>query len=479
MTEATSEALDQALWLHQAPARRNILQARPLAEGQELLLRIAAGSAEALATAAAATGQPPERLEEATRFYLQQVLFTDDADAYRVLGLQRGARTEAIRHHHRLLQRWLHPDRSDDPWNEVYAARVNQAWTALRDGPRREQYDASLPELPARAPMAATRWQAPEPPGATRDPARWLAYAAVAGCAVLVAILLLRSDEPPAWGDPPPAIPPLALVDEPSAAAPGAAATRAQPAPEAPRPADRPQAPVASAIPEPPPSAVPEVETAIVQLPLAAPIPLREEPSPSPAAPAARVAPAEGAGEPQLAQAEIESPGIERVASAPRRSVTLAVPVPASPAPPPVPAQPIPTPTTPTPPTPTLASAPEYTPPGDPLLYMQQAEASLRKAIAYLADPAGVPPPLWNDPRAAEGGADQHAGLRARLPAERATRIELSGSHWVLGEDRASFGADYTALAGRSGAEQGRLSLELVRREELWLVADLRLEPAL
>jgi hypothetical protein len=134
MTGETSEALDQALWLHQAPGRRKLLQARPLAEGQELLLRIAAGSGSALEAAAAATGQPAQRIGEATRFYLQQVLFTDDADAYRVLGLQRGASADEIRHHHRLLQRWLHPDRSDDPWNEVFAARVNQAWTALRGG---------------------------------------------------------------------------------------------------------------------------------------------------------------------------------------------------------------------------------------------------------------------------------------------------------------------------------------------------------
>jgi hypothetical protein len=482
MTGETSEALDQALWLHEAPGRRRLLQARPLAEGQELLLRIAADSGSALETAAAATGQPVQRIGEATRFYLQQVLFTEDADAYRVLGLQRGASADQIRHHHRLLQRWLHPDRSEDPWNEVFAARVNQAWTALRDPARRAQYDAGLPALPATAPAPATGWQAATPEQATRDPARWLAYAAIVGCAALVSALFLRNEEPPAWGDGPSAIQVPPTAADTAVAASDAAGSPEQPRRNTRRPAaptlaaaaaaKAPPAPVAHTLADPLPIALAGVEAPRLPLPAGqgSTVPERGVPAP----PAAAAIGREADGAPVALQRALAE--VSRTTTLPQRSVTLEVELPPSTVVAPA-ATPAPGVVIPQVPATMLAATPEDALHRDPLLVLQQAEASLRRAVAYLADPARSPPPLWNSVRAAEGGADQQAGLRARLPAP-APQIELSGNHWVLGEDRARFGADYTARAGRAGSETGRISLELVRREQLWLVADLRLEPA-
>lgn len=480
MTGETSEALDQALWLHQAPGRRKLLQARPLAEGQELLLRIAAGSGSALEAAAAATGQPAQRIGEATRFYLQQVLFTDDADAYRVLGLQRGASADEIRHHHRLLQRWLHPDRSEDPWNEVFAARVNQAWTALRDPARRAQYDASLPALPAPATAPIARWQAATPHTANRDPARWPAYAAVVGCALLVTALFLRNEEPPAWADGPSAIQARPAVADTEVAASDAPDSPDQPRRNTRRPAARiPAAPAtpapaprASTDPDPMPIALAGMEAPSLPLPAGQGVPVRERGVPAP--PAAAAIGMDADGDPAPSRPIVA--GVPRTPAVPQRSVTLEVELPAARA---VARAPVPAPVVAAPPVAAtaLAATPEHALDRDPLLDLQQAEASLRRAVAYLADPARAPPPLWNDVRAAEDGAGQQAGLHARLPAP-TPRIELSGNHWVLDEDRARFGADYTARAGRAGSETGRISLELVRREQMWLVADLRLEPA-
>jgi hypothetical protein len=514
MTGTTTEALEQALWLVQAPGRRTILQARPLAAGLEPLLRIATGSAEAIDEAAAATGHPPELISEAVRFYLQQVLFTEDADAYRILGLPRDASADAIRHHHRLLQRWLHPDRSADPWNAVFAARVNQAWTELRDGSRRARYDATLPALPAHVPTPAARWQPAGSGPAPVDQARWLAYAAVAGCAALVLTLVLRTEEPPVWLDQVPATRPAA--GETASVEAVAAATDARGRGEL-EVAERPVRAAAGKGPKPPdpilagrghspsghPPAIPHGTGA--RRPMAPPDdPIR--PGWQAAAPVPHAEATQDRNPGRNPAHSVHSASSRE--SLPLPPVAMAVPAPETGIGPP-PSTPVPSPD-PVPAEVHDASQPQAAAPRqasgaglaqtaaalpqaparkqaaaamssaspDPLGRWRQAEASLRKTVAYLADPVGARPPLWNDPDAAESAAGQHAGLHARLPMPRAPRIELTSPHWVLDEERARFGAQYTARMGPSPVEQGRMSLELVRREDLWLVADLQLVPS-
>src|SRR5690606_28287557 len=64
-----------------------------------------------------------------------------------------------LRDHHRLLLRWLHPDRSgpDAQWESAMATRVNQAWNQLRTAPARAEYDATLPPEPVAPPAAQER----------------------------------------------------------------------------------------------------------------------------------------------------------------------------------------------------------------------------------------------------------------------------------------------------------------------------------
>src|SRR5690606_6622557 len=160
------EALDLALGLLRAPARRGVLVARPLPTGMTTLLEVAGGSTRAANTASEATGATPEELLEASRFFVQQVLFHEGANAYRILGARPDAPQSQLLHHHRLLQRWLHPDRDGgQAWDSAFSARVNEAWTRVRTPHARRAYDA---ELAAQGPMAALR---PSEPDAAGDPA--------------------------------------------------------------------------------------------------------------------------------------------------------------------------------------------------------------------------------------------------------------------------------------------------------------------
>ena len=162
MVGARGDALDWALALARAPGERLVLRQRPLPEGMDGLLHIAAGhSGEVLADAVARTGESEADLVEAVRFYLREVLFHSGADAYRILGLERSASAAQAKSHHRWLQQWLHPDRHTSDWDAIFAGRVNAAWNQLRTDERRRAYDADhpaerlVPAVPAAPAMAS------------------------------------------------------------------------------------------------------------------------------------------------------------------------------------------------------------------------------------------------------------------------------------------------------------------------------------
>lgn len=145
MTAPVMRALEWALALQNAPEQRRELRIMPLPEGVEQVLEIAAGTDSGqLKQTAAAAGEPAARVQEAARFYAREILFHADADAYRTLGVAPDADAGQIKRHHRLLQRWLHPDRKQGD-DAIFAARINRAWDALRTPERRRTYDASRP----------------------------------------------------------------------------------------------------------------------------------------------------------------------------------------------------------------------------------------------------------------------------------------------------------------------------------------------
>ena len=145
MSGANGDALEWAVALLQAPGERHVLRQRPLPEGITELLGIAAATSPApVAAAAKRFGESEPRVREAAQFYVREILLYPQADAYRVLGAHVDTPQDVIKTHHRLLQRWLHPDRLQHAGDAVFAARVNVAWQRLRNASQRAQYDASL-----------------------------------------------------------------------------------------------------------------------------------------------------------------------------------------------------------------------------------------------------------------------------------------------------------------------------------------------
>lgn len=124
---ASQRAIDVALDLARMPAFAPSMSAAPLPADILEVIRIAAESPEACRAAALATGEPEPVLVEAARFYLQQVLFREEADCYRILGIRPGESHAAARAHMRWLLRWLHPDHNRG-WDAVYAKRIVKAW---------------------------------------------------------------------------------------------------------------------------------------------------------------------------------------------------------------------------------------------------------------------------------------------------------------------------------------------------------------
>lgn len=477
------EALDLALGLLRAPARRGLLVARPLPTGMTTLLEVAGGSTRAANTASEATGATPEELLEASRFFVQQVLFHEGANAYRILGARPDAPQSQLLHHHRLLQRWLHPDRDGgQAWDSAFSARVNEAWNRVRTPHARRAYDA---ELAAQGPMAAlrpsepdaagdpaalvpTRRVPPPPPSPARSIAGPLAVIPVTA-ACLGLLWLAQHRETPATeteirhrpADP---------TGRPDAAdAPPPQSTAATP--------DNPIALIAQAIQSPDPTIqadIPESTPPVGHPDVADAPPARIHATAS--IPASSEAPATIAGiggghaDPSFAERRGRSPDLQGdaphvVAPTPvaqadtpqsvrRPNVAAADARPASAAP-------------------DLQSLADT----DPLQLLEEAQHTAAQATAYLASDGSHIPPIWNDFSTEVAAAEARARLAMRSAAPAPGQMHLLSPQWRMGTEQAGLDAGYR-LGREGGTEEGRLRLEMTRREQRWLVTNLSLEPA-
>lgn len=131
---ASYRAVDLALDLMRMPTLAPILREQPLPSDLLDLIRIAARNADVSAVAAEASGVSERMLRSAAIFYLQEMLFSPGADAYRNLGADRDASRAEMRLHMRWLLQWLHPDHNPDPDANFLAERVISAWRQLGAG---------------------------------------------------------------------------------------------------------------------------------------------------------------------------------------------------------------------------------------------------------------------------------------------------------------------------------------------------------
>ncbi len=137
----SGDGIRMAIELLHVPSRVRIARTEPLPAGMDLLLRIAAGEAEAEGRAIALTGRPRQLVRQAAIFFIEQVLLCPDSDSYRVLGADSQASSGELRRNMALLIKWLHPDK--DPWGQrsMFASRVIRAWDDLKTPKRRASYD--------------------------------------------------------------------------------------------------------------------------------------------------------------------------------------------------------------------------------------------------------------------------------------------------------------------------------------------------
>jgi hypothetical protein len=111
MRMGAEKALRAAIELFHMPSRVRIARAESLPTGVDLLLRIAAGEAEAEATAIASTGRSRDVIRQAAIFFIEQVLLCPTSDSYRILGADSCVSNSELRRNMALLVKWLHADR--------------------------------------------------------------------------------------------------------------------------------------------------------------------------------------------------------------------------------------------------------------------------------------------------------------------------------------------------------------------------------
>lgn len=440
MGGAMGSALEWALALLQAPGERHVLRQKPLPQGMELLLGIAAGAMpEALAEEARRLGEPESRLREAARFYAREVLFHPQADAYRVLGVDAGASSERIKAHHRLLQLWLHPDRSHSEDDVVFATRVNAAWNRLRTADRRQLYDQALrqqrpPELfDSSGTLRSVRAWIPED-AADAAPSRWrrrLPVLLLLGlCGVLV-LLAVRDMEHPSgpWEDVSAAVASAdAVGQEPEiltlpakARVPAAEAVRPDTLRSAPSPAPA-RAAAAGAVEPSAMAADPAVSRPTADAPSSRTVSRPITPF-EPAAAAAGHAAASGTG---------AGCGVDDCPDAPWAETS-----------------------------PGRSASPSFA-------RIQSARQAGDQLLRYMRTPAMPPPPIWGSP-AVEANADL---LRRQL--HRAGRVQLEEAQWRVGDEDAVLSSRLIMRGDNPG--MGWLVASLQWRDGYWLVTGLSME---
>jgi hypothetical protein len=165
------DALRAAIGMFYVPSRVHVMRSAPLPSGINLLLRLAAGDADAADEAQKLCERSADVTRPAAAFFIEQVLLCASDDSYRLLGLDNTATAAELRAHMALLLKWLHPDRGGEAHRLHLAQRVIQAWDKVKTPERRQRYDAEHPKRTLKpASRKAGRRRFIARPGATQTP---------------------------------------------------------------------------------------------------------------------------------------------------------------------------------------------------------------------------------------------------------------------------------------------------------------------
>jgi hypothetical protein len=168
------QAIKAALGLYHLPACLKAVRCEPLPAGIEHLLRIASGDCDALSSASKASERAPDVIREAAVFYIEQVLFSPDANYYRVLGGTPDSAGSELRRNMALLLTWLHPDKDPTGERSHLTVRVTAAWDTLRSPERRIAHDRTLAlRRPSEPPVTRSTYTARRPAGPLWNEPSW------------------------------------------------------------------------------------------------------------------------------------------------------------------------------------------------------------------------------------------------------------------------------------------------------------------
>jgi hypothetical protein len=462
-------ALDLALALYRAPDQRFALHELELPPDVGIVMQLASAPRPLLTETAAAIGENEATVVEAARFYLQQMLFQPDADAYRVLGLRRDVAQERIREHFHWLQRWLHPDRRGEDWESLFTSRVNWAWGQLRNDAARAAYDGTLrdghdPHAQGLAPeggMLVPDWHSavvvPE-----RSQFKRVAFVA-AVCVLAGGIYWLVSHEESLSQEDLSA----SLVVENPAAGPDAGgfvdSASIRPRVDT---ADFRQAVVTT-------FAMPRASAMNPSLEIEPgsdatnSTPTRAETTRSPQTIALQAkvpAPPAHVEKTPASLAADDSTGVSSHDQAPAPPSAVSAQIADKPA---EVAQ-----------VPALgpaASPPQQDP--DVLARVDLARARVKELSTFFGDTRERSPPVWNDANGEASAETQRAALHERTKLGNRGTFAVQSPSWRLSDRAASLSADYELRNGRALQESGRLSLGMIWRDKMWLVTHVELEP--
>ncbi|MHB8474458.1 MAG: J domain-containing protein [Gammaproteobacteria bacterium] len=457
------DALELALALYHAPIQRFALPGRPLPDDIGVVIQIASGSLSLLEEAATRHHERKETILEASRFYLQQVLFAPDADAYRVLGLAPDAPAERIREHYRQLQRWLHPDRRGDDWEAGFATRVNWAWQHLRNDASRRAYDAQR-EMQGTSESTDSRTHVSIQTGKWSSvaldrrrsvwPQRIALGMSFGSCLGLLYLVLTRFDS--------------VLPDGlPGNSVPAATIPRDEIKPQGMTPASVQRTDARITMQTVPEVRLSEPDKAGSAMPtgLRIPLPVAVATSPPLDVPLARQVPLR----PVMAIAIATKPVVIGIPEPERFAVPrgyqmashgqgIAVAN--------VDAKPL-----------RVGNRPVWSEP-DALARADLARQRIQDLAAYFGQFGTPSPPVWNDEVGQTGADRQRAALHDRVHIHAAVDFEVDNPAWRISRESAALSANYQLRNGRLVTESGHLSLDMIWREQMWLVTRVELTPA-